>query len=134
MKIHECKYSSKVIFIINNMPSTNKYYYHILHAKWLCAITKWPPFWDFLLLTTLTLYFYLVFIVFFPLPFTPLTPPPPSNHHTVVHVHESFFLFSSIPLPLTSHPSTSCHPALWVCPHFPCCVFIHCVPQILFIL
>ena len=36
----------------------------------------------------------LIFIVFFMLPFGPLRPPPPSNHHTVVHVHESFFIFA----------------------------------------
>ena len=34
----------------------------------------------------------------------PLYLPPPSNHHTVVHVHESFFLFAQSLHPLTSHP------------------------------
>ena len=41
-------------------------------------------------------------IAFFPLPFRPLYLP--SNHHTVVHVHESFFLFAQslhpVPFPL----------------------------------
>ena len=31
---------------------------------------------------------------FFHYPLVPLYPPPPSNHHTVVHVHESSFLFA----------------------------------------
>ena len=48
--------------------------------------------------------FYLNFIIFFPSPFSPLYPPTPSNHHTAVHVHESFFLFAQslcpyLPLP-----------------------------------
>ena len=29
-------------------------------------------------------------------------PPPPSNHHTVVHVHESLFLFAQSLHPITS--------------------------------
>ena len=34
---------------------------------------------------------------FFPLPFSPLVSPfTPNNHHTVVHVHESFFPFAQI--------------------------------------
>ena len=58
------------------------------------------------------LYFFnLIFIVFFPLPFSPLHPPPTRNHHTDVHVHESFFLFVESLHPLTS-PPTSCQPVL----------------------
>ena len=41
----------------------------------------------------------------------PLYSPPPYNHHTVVHVHESFLLFAQSLQPLTS-PPVSCHPAL----------------------
>ena len=53
----------------------------------------------------------LIFIIFFPLPFISLIPPPPSNHHTVAHVHESSFLFAqSLHLLISSsiswHPST----------------------------
>ena len=33
-------------------------------------------------------YLFLIFIVFSPLHLVPLHPAPPSNHHTVVHVHE----------------------------------------------
>ena len=53
----------------------------------------------------------LIFIVFFSSPFSPFILPTPSNHHTVVHVHESFFLFARL-----LHPAPSCHPALhlWV--------------------
>ena len=51
-----------------------------------------------------------IFIVFFPLPFSPFILPPTSNHHTVVHVHESFFLFAQ-----SLHPSPrhSCQPVLY---------------------
>ena len=38
----------------------------------------------------------------------PLYTPRPTNHHTVVHVHESFFLFAHSLHPLTFCP-TSCH-------------------------
>ena len=37
---------------------------------------------------------YLIFIVIFPLPFSPLIPLSHHNYHTVVHVPESFFLFA----------------------------------------
>ena len=46
----------------------------------------------------------LIFIVFLPLPFSPLILPSPSSHHTLVHVPESFFLFSQSLHPLTSLP------------------------------
>ena len=36
--------------------------------------------------------FDLIFIVFCPYYLAPLYTLPPSNHHTVVHVHETFFL------------------------------------------
>ena len=59
---------------------------------------------------------------FFPLPFSPLTPPPPSNHHTVVHVHESFFLFAQSLHPHSPPPaatnilsSASGHGPFWSC-------------------
>ena len=44
---------------------------------------------------------------FFPLPFSALILLSPSNHHTVVHIHESFFLFAQPLHPLTSQ--CSCH-------------------------
>ena len=50
---------------------------------------------------------YLLFFLFnciFPITYSPLMPPLPSNHHTVVHVHESFFLFAQSLHPLTSTP------------------------------
>ena len=46
----------------------------------------------------------LIFIVFLPLPFSPLILPSPSSHHTLVHVPESFFLFAQSLHPLTSLP------------------------------
>ena len=49
-------------------------------------------------------FFNLIFIVFFHLVFSPLMPLPPSNHHTVAHVHESFFFFAQSLHPLTSLP------------------------------
>ena len=51
-------------------------------------------------------YFYVIsFFIYsllycFPLLFIPLIPPPPSNHHTVVRVHESFPLFAQSLHPL----------------------------------
>ena len=41
---------------------------------------------------------------FFPLPFSPLMHSPPPAITTLVHVHESFRLFSHSLLPLTSPP------------------------------
>ena len=63
----------------------------------------------------------IILIVFFPLPFSPLIPSPPSNQHTVVHIHGSFLLSAQSLYPSLNTP-TSCCPALHlgVCPHFPC--------------
>ena len=57
-----------------------------------------PSFFFFFLISSL--------LPFFPLSFSPLIPPPTSNHHTVVHVHESFFFLlgpstPNLPAPLT---------------------------------
>ena len=51
-----------------------------------------------------SLFFYLILIVSFPLPFSPLLRLLPSNHHTVVHVYEFplFFLFAQSLHPLNS--------------------------------
>ena len=43
-------------------------------------------------------------LYFFPLLFSSLIALHPRNHHTVVHVHESFFLFAPSLHPLTSLP------------------------------
>ena len=70
----------------------------------------------------LKLFFFLIFIIFFFCCHSvPLYSPPSSNPQTVVHVHESIFLFAQSFHPLTS-PLTSCHPALhlWVCTHVSC--------------
>ena len=49
--------------------------------------------------------FYLIFIVFFPLPFTPLTPSCPSNHH-ILSMSMSPFLFAQpCPLPGPTLPT-----------------------------
>ena len=45
----------------------------------------------------------------FPLPFSPLHPLRPSNQHTVVLVHEFFFLFAQSLHSLTTPSSTSCN-------------------------
>ena len=47
---------------------------------------------------------YIFFNAFFPLPYMPLILPTSSTcyHHTIVHVHESFFLFAQFPHPLTT--------------------------------
>ena len=44
-------------------------------------------------LTQLKTFYLFICIIFFPLPFIPLILPSLHNHHTVVHVHESFFLW-----------------------------------------
>ena len=49
----------------------------------------------------------------FPLPFSLLIPPSPSSHHTVVHVHNSFFLFAQSLHPLTPPPlAVICSPSM----------------------
>ena len=60
-----------------------------------------------------------IFIVLFPLLFSPLILSPSSNHPTVLNAHEYFFLFAQSLQPLTT--LHYCHPAFhpWVCPHFP---------------
>ena len=45
-------------------------------------------------LTQLKTFYLFICIIFFPLPFIPLILPSLHNHHTVVHVHKSFFLFA----------------------------------------
>ena len=52
--------------------------------------------------------FHLIFIVFFPLPFSPLILPSSSHHHTVVLSMSSFSVLMN-PSTLQSLPSTSCH-------------------------
>ena len=55
--------------------------------------------------TVVCIFLKVLFLLYFPLPFNPLIPlyplppppipsPPPCNHHTVVHVHESFLFFA----------------------------------------
>ena len=84
------------------------------YPYWLSKSTLWKY-----LFLKVSLFF--LFIVFFPLPCSPFIPPPHSNHHSVVYVHEYLFLFAQFLHPLPS-PCPSCHLALcrWVCPHFPC--------------
>ena len=55
------------------------------------------------------IYFFKIYtlLYFFHYHLLPLYTPPPSNHHTIVHVHESFFLFAQSLHPLTT--PTSCH-------------------------
>ena len=47
--------------------------------------------------------YFLIFYCIFPLPFKPLVLPSPCIHHTVVHVHESFFLFAGSLHPQPPH-------------------------------
>ena len=68
--------------------------------------------------------FILIFIVFFfHYHLTPLYSPPPSNHHTVVHDYESFFLFAQSLHPIP-HPVPLAVTLLFIYesvrPHFPC--------------
>ena len=59
----------------------------------------------YLILNVYAVYFlffsFNLYCIFF-LIFSPFTPPSPSNPHTVVHVHESFFLFAQSLHPLLS--------------------------------
>ena len=76
-------------------------------------------------------------IIFFPLQFISLIPfstfthhPPPCNHNTVIHVHESFFIFIQSFHPLTSSlaPQREQLPtALYVCLSLFCLLvnFVH---------
>ena len=49
--------------------------------------------------TFLNLIFIIIFLHYL---LVPLYPPPPSSHHTEVHVHECFFLFAQFLHPLAS--------------------------------
>ena len=57
-------------------------------------------------------FFFLKIIVFFHYHLVSLCPPPPCNHHTIVPVHEPFFLFVRSLHPLPSC-TLSCHLALY---------------------
>ena len=46
----------------------------------------------------------LSFFGIFSITMYPSSTPSPHHHHSVVHVHESFFLFARSVHPLTSHP------------------------------
>ena len=65
--------------------------------------SKYIMFWYLtkILKYTSTFKKYIIFITFFPLPFSA-----PSNHHTVAHVHESFFFFAQSLHPLTAPTSS----------------------------
>ena len=74
-------------------------------------------FFFYFLIFILDLFIYLFIYLcfwsfFFPLVFSSLKLPSPSNHHTAAHVHESFFLFSQSLYPLTSSPLSSCSPSI----------------------
>ena len=62
------------------------------------------------------LIFWLLFLkgFFFHHCLDPLRPPPHSNHHTLVHVPESFVLFAPSLHTLASPTPLSCQPVLWV--------------------
>ena len=74
------------------------------------------------------LFFNLIFILLFLLPFSPLIPLSPSNHRTVVHVHESFFLFCSIPPP-PPHQLSSCSPSMSPSAFSLLVQFVHQIPH-----
>ena len=93
-------------------PAIRTYLFNMLFAVGAGQVTFWPGichsfmqalypslvlslFQTFITHCSILMYlFNLIFIVFFPIPYSPLLFPPASNHHTVVHVHESFFLFA----------------------------------------
>ena len=58
----------------------------------------------FYLLSLFCFVLFVLILLFFHYHLVPLYFPPLSNHHTVVHVHESFFLFAQSLYPLTSTP------------------------------
>ena len=60
--------------------------------------------------------------MFFSYHLVPLCPPLPSSHHTVIHVHESFFFFVQSLHPLTSLPLAV------ICSHLDVC-YIHKTPE-----
>ena len=69
------------------------------HAPVYSAVSQVSPFLPYNVLILK------IFILLFPLHFSPLINPSPRNRHTVAHVHESFSLFAQSLHPLTL-PST----------------------------
>ena len=56
--------------------------------------------------------------------------PSPSNHHTVVHVHESFFPFCSIPPPPNQPPGVMCSPPVSLSLFSLLVQFVHWIPYV----
>ena len=73
---------------------------------------------------------FLIFIVFFPLPFSALIPPTSSNHHTV-HVHELFSIVAQSLCPLASpnHQLSSCSPPGSLSPFSSLVQLVHQIPH-----
>ena len=71
-----------------------------------------------------------LFYCMFPLPFSPLTLPLPCNHHTVVHVHESFFLFAQSLHSLNAPSQLSpCSPSIGLSLFCLLVQFVHYIPH-----
>ena len=71
----------------------------------------------------------IIFILFFPLSFSPLVPPTPRNHQTVVHVHYSFFFFLILPLRYPCHQLSSCFPCMNLSLFSLLAQFVHQIPH-----
>ena len=71
-------------------------------------------------------FYFILFSVFFHYHCLPLYFPS-NNHHTVVHVHESFILSAQSLQPLTP-PTTSCH-LLSICESVLLVQFVHYIPH-----
>ena len=68
------------------------------------------------------------FIVFFNIQ-SPYTPTSPSNHHTVVHVHESFSFLLNPSTPSPPPQPSSCSPSMSLSPFSSLVQFVHQIPH-----
>ena len=81
-------------------------------ANWFVTMKE---IWHLFLNSLISECFHLIFIIFFPLPFSTVIPHLPRNHHTVVHVHKSLsFPLCLVPPPPSCPPPpvSSCSPSM----------------------
>ena len=77
-------------------------YYHYLVAQLVPDLAIGGPIRGILSNFDMLLFNLIIYLLYFLLPFSPLTSSAPHNHHTVIHVYEAFFLFAQSLLHLFS--------------------------------
>ena len=76
-------------------------------------------------------FLYLIFIVFFPVPFSPRIPSSPPQSPHCVHVHQSFFLFAQSFHPQPPSPlAVICAPSVGLSPFSLLAQFVHWIPHV----